>query len=130
MHTLISDGGSYEISKKVTDLLRSLLIADYQFETYHQHQNKADNHWGTAKRSVNKIMNSSGCPPSVWLLCLQYVCVILIHMSSPALDGLSPLQAQTGQTPDISFLLHCSFWEPVFYKVNPIEPLPPFLHVQ
>ena len=43
MHTLISDGGSYEISKKVTDLLRSLFIADYQSEPYHQHQNKAEN---------------------------------------------------------------------------------------
>ena len=49
MHTLISDGVSYEISKKVTDLiLRSLFIADYQSEPYHQHQNKAENHWGTA----------------------------------------------------------------------------------
>ena len=43
MHTLISDGGSYEISKKVTDLLRSLYIANYQSEPYHQHQNKAEN---------------------------------------------------------------------------------------
>ena len=29
MHTLISDGSSYKISKKVTDMLRSLFIADY-----------------------------------------------------------------------------------------------------
>ena len=43
MHTLICDEGSYEISKNVTDLLRSLLIADYQSEPYHQHQNKAEN---------------------------------------------------------------------------------------
>ena len=109
IHTLISDGGSYAMSKKVTDLLRSLFIADYQSEPYHQHQNKAENKWGTAKRWVNKIMNSSDCPPSAWLLCLQYVCVLLNHMSSPALDGLPPLQVLTGQTPDISFLLHFSF---------------------
>ena len=43
-------------------------------------------------------------------------------MSSPALDGLPPLQVMTGQTPDISFLLHFSFWEPVYYRVNPNEP--------
>ena len=43
LSTLISDGGSYEISKKVTDLLRSLSIAEYQSEYYHQHQNKAEN---------------------------------------------------------------------------------------
>ena len=98
--------GSYEISKKVTDLPQSLFIAHYQSEPYHQHQNKAENRWGTAKRWVNKIMNSSGCPPSAGLLCLQHVCVLLNHMSSPALGGLPPIQALTGQTPDISFLLH------------------------
>ena len=43
MDTLISDGGKYEISKRVTDLLRSLFIKDYQSEPYHQHQNKAEN---------------------------------------------------------------------------------------
>ena len=43
MDTLISDGGKYEISKRVTDLLRSLFIQDYQSEPYHQHQNKAEN---------------------------------------------------------------------------------------
>ena len=40
MDTLISDGGKYEISKQVTDLLRSLFIQDYQSEPYHQHQNR------------------------------------------------------------------------------------------
>ena len=30
MDTLISDGGKHEISKRVTDLLRSLFIQDYQ----------------------------------------------------------------------------------------------------
>ena len=49
MDTLISDGGSYEVSKKVTDFLRYLLIADYQSEPYHQHQNKAEQCYGTAK---------------------------------------------------------------------------------
>ena len=39
MDTLISDGGKYEISKQVTDLLCSLFIQDYQSEPYHQHQN-------------------------------------------------------------------------------------------
>ena len=42
MDTLISDGGKYEISKRVTDLLWSLFIQDYQSEPYHQHQNKAE----------------------------------------------------------------------------------------
>ena len=34
MDTLIRDGGKYEISKQVTDLLRSLFIQNYQSEPY------------------------------------------------------------------------------------------------
>ena len=93
MDTLISDGGKYEISKQVTDLLHSLFIQDYQSEPYHQHQNKAENHFGLAKRYTNTVMNTSGCPACCWLLCLQYICVVLNHLASPTLQGICPVQA-------------------------------------
>ena len=70
MDTLTSDGGKYEISKGVTDLLHSLFIQDYQSEPYHQDPNKAENCFGPAKRYTNTVMNTSGCPACCWLLCL------------------------------------------------------------
>jgi len=30
-----------------------------------------------AKRLINLVVACSGCPLSFWLLCLQYVCVVL-----------------------------------------------------
>ena len=122
MDTLISDGGKYEISKRVTDLLRSLFIQDYQSEPYHQDQNKAENRFGLAKRYTNTVMNTSGCPACCWLLCLQYICVVLNHLASPTLQGICPVQALEGTTPDISFLLHFSFYEPVYYRIDSSEP--------
>ena len=122
MDTLISDGGKYEISKRVTDLLHSLFIQDYQSEPYHQHQNKAENRFGLAKRYTNTVMNTSGCPASCWLLCLQYTCVVLNHLASPTLQGICPVQALEGTTPDISFLLLFSFYEPVYYRIDSSEP--------
>ena len=122
MDTLISDGGKYEISKRVTDLLRSLFIQDYQSEPYHQHQHKAENRFGLAKRYTNTVMNTSGCPAFCWLLCLQYICVVLNHLASPTLQGICPVQALEGTTPDISFLLHFSFYEPVYYRIDSSEP--------
>ena len=122
MDTLISDGGKYEISKRVTDLLRSLFIKDYQSEPYHQHQNKAENQFGLAKRYTNTVMNTSGCPACCWLLCLQYICVVLNHLASPTLQGICPIQALEGTTPDISFLLHFSFYEPIYYRIDSSEP--------
>ena len=91
MDTLISDGGKYEISKRVSDLLQSLFIQDYQSEPYHQHQNKAENRFGLAKRYTNTVMNTSGCTACCWLLCLQYICVVLNHLASPTLQGISPV---------------------------------------
>ena len=122
MDTLISDGGKYEISKRVTDLLHSLFIQDYQSEPYHQHQNKAETRFGPAKRYTNTVMNTSGCPACCWLLCLQYICVVLHHLASPTLQGICPVQPLQGTTPDISFMLHSSFYEPVYYRIDSSEP--------
>ena len=122
MTTLITDGGRYEISKKVADLLRSLFIKQYESEPYHQHQNKAEQRYGVVKRYINTLMILTRAPAHCWLLCMQYVCNLLNATASPALGGLTPLQALTGQVPDISHFLHFSFWEPIYYKVDESEP--------
>ena len=67
-------------------------------------------------------MNLTGAPAHCWLLCMLYVCHLLNATASPALGGLTPLQALTGQVPDISHFLHFSFWEPIHYKVDESEP--------
>ena len=122
MDTLTSDGGKYEISKGVTDLLHSLFIQDYQSESYHQDQNKAENCFGSAMRYTNTVMNTSGRLACCWLLFLQYICVVLHHLASPTLQGICPAQALEGTTPDISFMLHFSFYEPVYYRIDSSEP--------
>ena len=122
MDTLISDGDKYEISQRVTDLLHSLFIQDYHSEPYHQQQNKAENCFGPAKRYTNTVMNNSGCPAFCWLLCLQYICVVLNHLVSPTLQGIFPVQALQGTTPDVSFMLHFSYYEPVYYRIDSSEP--------
>ena len=122
MTTLITDGGRYEISQKVADLLRSLFIKQYESEPFYQHQNKAEQRYGVVKRYINTLMNLTGAPAHCWLLCMLYVCNLLNARESPALGGFTPLQALTGQVPDISHFLHFSFWEPIYYKVDESEP--------
>ena len=97
-------------------------IQDYQSEPYHQHQNKAENHFGLGKLYSNTIMNTSGCPACCWLLFLQYICVAFNHLASPTPQGICPVQALEGTTPDISFMLHFSFYEPVYYRIDSSEP--------
>ena len=122
MNTIITDGGKYEISLKVADLLRSLFIKQYESELYHQHQNKAELHFGVVKRYINTHMNLTGAPAHCWLLYLLYVCSLLNVTASTAFRGLTPIQALTGQVPDISHFLHFSYWVPVYYKVDENEP--------
>ena len=122
MTTLITDGGRYEITKKVADLLRSLFIKQHESGPYHQHQNKAEQKYGVVKRYINTLMNLTGAPAHCWLLCMLYVCHLLNATASPVLGGLTPLQALTGQVPDISHFLHFLFWEPIYYKVDESEP--------
>ena len=115
----------------VADLLRSLFIKQHESEPYHQHQNKAEQRYGVVKRYINTLMNLTGAPAHCWLLCMLYVCHLLNATASPALGGLTPLQALTGQVPDISHFLHFSFSKPIYYKVDESEPdhpdLPPNL---
>ena len=122
MDTLISDGGNYDISKGVTDLLHSLFIQDYQSESYHQDQTKTETCFGPAKRCTNTVMNTSGYLACCWLLCLQYIFVVLHHLASPTLQGIYPGQSLQGTTPDISFMLHSSFYESVYYRIDSSEP--------
>ena len=122
METLISDGGPSYISHKVKDILRTLLIGEYRSEPYHQHQNKAENRYQTAKRMTNALMNATGCPANTWLLCLEYVCDLLNHTSSPTHSGRTPLEALSGRPPDITHLLFFPFWDEVYYRVDPAEP--------
>ena len=72
-------------------------------------------------------MNTFGCA-CCWLLCLQYICVVLNHLASPTLQGICPVQALEGTTPDISFMLHFSIYEPVYYRIDSSEPDQTFLH--
>ena len=122
MNTIITDGEKYEFLKKVADLLRSLFTKQYESEPYHHYQNKAEQCYGAVKRYINTLMNLTGAPAHCWLLCLLYVCSLLIAITSPVLVGLIPIQALTGQVPDISHYIHLSFWEPVYYKVDENEP--------
>ena len=105
------------LSLKVHDLLRSYCIQDWQSEPYHQNQNPFERHYSRIKRYTNNIMNRCGAPAYTWFLCLLYVCYLLNHLSVESLGWISPLQALTGQVPDISALLQFHFYQPVYYRL-------------
>ena len=115
MSKLISDYAKVEISNKVQDILRMYHIANWHSEPYHQNQNPAEGRYRTIKSWTNTIMNRTGAPANYWLLCMNYVCYLLNHISCSSLQGEVPLTKLYGTTPDISILLIYTFNQQVYY---------------
>jgi hypothetical protein len=117
---LLSGRSQAIISNKVEDILRTLSIASWQSEPHQHHQNPAERRYQTIKNSTNRILDRTGAPAHVWLLCLQYVCYLLNQTYNSTINDV-PLTRLTGTTVDISPLLRFHFWEPVYYLKSEIS---------
>ena len=119
MDKLISDSAQVEISNRVKDILRALIIDAWQSEPHYQHQNFAENRWKHLQRNLNWVMNWRNVPAKFWLLCLIWVADVMNHTSEKSLGWKPPLQVLTGQTIDISILLCFMFWDIVYVTRYP-----------
>ena len=115
MDLLISDRAQVEISKKVMDILRALVIDSWQSEPNYQHQNFAERRYRDIKAMVNWVLNYTGAPAYCWFLALCYVLYILNRLALRSLGWRTPLEALTGETPDISLITSFHFWERVYF---------------
>ena len=109
---LISDRAQVQISNKVKDILQALAILDWQSEPHQQHQNPCERRYQTIKSMANTILDHTGSPPFLWLLCLGYVCFLLNNVATSR-TGIVPIQTLTGSTNYISPLLYFRWYEPV-----------------
>ena len=115
---LLSDHAILIRSSRILDILRALCIGQWTSEPHRQNQNTMERRYQTAKRLTNLAMDRSGCPPSCWLLCLQYICLVLNCTACKSLGWQIPLTVLLGVTVDVSPLLRFHWYQPVFYKVD------------
>jgi len=54
-------------------------------------------------------------PDNLWGLCAMYVIYISNRMAHPFLDNKTPFERRHGYTPDISAVLHFSFYDPAYF---------------
>ncbi len=114
MDKLITDSARVEISRRVRDILRSLIIDDWQSEANYQHQNFAEHRWRHFKRNIQWYMNWRNVDANAWLLCAKWIADVMNHTAEKSLDWRPPLQVLTGQTIDISIMLCFLFWDVVY----------------
>jgi len=123
---LLSDHSRTIMSERVLDILRALCIGQWTSEPYRQNQNTMERRYQTAKRITNIVLERTGSPPSTWLLCMQYVCLVLNCTACSSLDWKVPLTILLGTTVDVSPLLRFHWYQPVLYTVDdqafPSEP--------
>ena len=70
MDKLISDRAQVEISNRALEILRTYCIDSWQSEPHYRHQNHAERRYSVIKPLVNLLSNTSGAPPSTWLLAI------------------------------------------------------------
>jgi hypothetical protein len=117
-NAIFSDNAKAQIGKAVQDILRMYAIKDFQCEPHHQHQNPAERQIQEVKKRCNILMDRSGSPSSLWLLCTKYVVYVMNRVSLTSLQQRTPLEVATGQQPDISAILAFHWFQPVYFK-NP-----------
>jgi hypothetical protein len=117
MDKLVSDRAKSTYSRRALDFLRYYGISQWQSEPYHQNQNFAEDRIDDLKRDTNVLMDRTGTPADLWLLCILFVCFLLNNVAHPSLKWNTPLFNLTGQRNDISMLLCFVWYQPVYYKV-------------
>jgi hypothetical protein len=115
-NALFSDNAKNQIGKAVREILRMYAIKDFQCEPHHQHQNPAERRIQEVKKLGNHLMDRTNTPPHLWLLCLLYVIYLLNRLSTQSIDWKTPIEAATGQQPDVSALIAFRWFEPVYFK--------------
>ena len=115
---LASDNAKEQTCKAVDEVLRMYSIGDFQSEPHQQHQNRAERRIQEVKKLSDGIMDKTGTPAKMWLLCLMYVVYLQNHLATESIGWKTPLEVATGQKADVSALLQFRWWEPVYYLAD------------
>jgi hypothetical protein len=89
-------------------------------------QNRAEAEIRELKKQVTRIMHRSGAHKRLWDFCLEYVSELRSRtaLGLPVLNGRTPHELVTGDTPDISEWTEFSFYQPVYYYQSSDFPEP------
>jgi len=119
-NALFNDNAKAEISKKVQDILRHFYMKQYRSEPHQQNQNPAERRIQDMKKHTNMLLDRTGAPASMWLLCTLYVIDLHNHLAGGSSD-ITPIQKAFGYTPDISKFLQFHWWQRVLYRTENVD---------
>ena len=114
-------GGSKEQNGKNTDFQRIINKYDITTKTSEKersNQNPSEGVIRELRKKWYRTMFKSGCPRRVWNYGLPHIAKVMQHTASYSgdLNGRTPIEKLTGETPDISEYLDFGFYDWVLYK--------------
>ena len=112
---LLSDNAKAQTSMAVKDLLCQYNIDDMQSELHQQDQNPGERHIQEVKAMTNVMMDRSGAPAYLWLLCMTMCAFIMNWLAHEQLGWLTPISVALGYIPDVSMILCFFFYQKVLY---------------
>jgi hypothetical protein len=112
---LFTDNARAELSTQTRSILCNYGISDGSSEPHYQNQNAAEREIQDVKKDVAMVMNLTNTPGAYWPLCVEYIVTVKNHTARNVLNDRTPMEKRSGQTPDVSKLLQCRWWEPVYY---------------
>ena len=118
---LFSDNAKSLLSFEIKDILRNYTIGHLRSEPYQQNQNPAERRIQDVKKHTNILLDRTGSPAEMWLLCMLYVMDLHNHLASTNVQNhITPIQKAFGYVPDISKFLQFHWWQRVLYKSDTV----------
>ena len=115
--TIITDNAKEETLGEWKRMCRQILIEQASTEPHTPQQDRCEREILDCKRMWSSIKTAYQVPASLWDYGLEYIGELRSHIAHPlpALQGRTPIELATGDTPDISHFLYFHFYQPVYY---------------
>jgi len=119
---LTSDGAAEQTGPKTEFMtnVRKYGIEHHLSEPHRPQQNRAESVIREVKKRWFRQMNKRKVPKRLWDYGIVWVCEIMSMTANStfSLDGRTPIEEITGETPDISEYLDFSFYDWIWFKEN------------
>jgi hypothetical protein len=102
---------------KFKEICKTYHIHTYYTEPYSPWQNRAEGAICELKRHVRRKMKACNVPSRLWNFCSKWSCDVRNKTANNSfpLEGHTPHEVVTGNTPDISSLTDFDFYEPILH---------------
>ena len=108
---VMSDNAWEQTSSKVLEIPRNCNIIKHNSEAGHQNQNPGECRMQDVKRTSQTLMDCTGTPAALWLLCVLFVVGLFNHVANAQIDNMAPITKAKNQPVDASKHLHFRWLE-------------------